>query len=227
MRKHTVIIPVKNHVDLTAPLVRALIKQGDYHRILVYDNGSTDSTRLFLDNCTADRIDAKGWGLHKMWNHGLDHSPRDCHVVILNNDLELDGGEGWLRRLCAPLAGNWAETCPNYDGREADDRVVAPLKGLAWGKEDGTGGLSGFAFAIEAAFSNHYRFPEELLWWFGDHDLVNTLDKRGLPYGMALECGVNHVGGGSQTARDFDLGPAIQRDKKWFERKWGAKCLTS
>ena len=219
--KISIIIPVKNQLDLTAPLLRVLIEQGGYHRILVYDNGSTDGTKNFLTNMTADRIDATGWGLHRMWNHGLDHTPRDSHAVILNNDLELDGKDDWLQRLVAPLAGNWTAICPNYDGREVEDCPVLPLKGLAWNLPKGRGGLSGFAFALDAAFSNGYRFPEELNWWYGDHDLVMTLDARGLPYGMALECGVTHVGGGSQTAKDYNLEPAIRRDKKWFHRKWG------
>jgi len=231
--KPTVIIPVKNHVDMTAALVTALIEQGGYHRLLVYDNGSTDGTKLFLDNCTADRIDATGWGLHKMWNHGLDHTPRDSVAVILNNDLVLDEKPDWLHRLCAPLVGAWAAVCPNYDGREADGRVMHPLKGLAWGKEDGTGGLSGFAFALDAAFSNGYRFPEELLWWYGDHDMVNTLDSRGLPYGMVLDVGVRHIGGGSQTAKDYELGPAIARDASarprhaWETRRRNSRSSTS
>lgn len=225
MHPITVVIPVKNRLDLTRPLVETLVGQGGYDQILVYDNGSTDQTADWLatqDAVTA--IDAADWGLHDMWNDGLERTARGGCTAILNNDLALDGKPGWLQRLCAPLHESlWGSVCPNYDGRERGQHEgpVRRLHGLCNGRYDGTGGLAGFAFVVPHYI--HYRFPTELRWWYGDADFVKTLDAGPFPPGMVLDVGVTHLEGGSATAKSYNLSDAIKRDRRWFERKWGQR----
>jgi glycosyltransferase involved in cell wall biosynthesis len=207
----TVIIPVKNRLDLTAPLVTDLQEQGGYDRLVVYDNGSTDGTRKWCDDNLVQRVNADGWSLHEMWNAGLDQT--GGHAVFLNNDLKLDDQPQWLRRLCLPLDAGWAATCPNYDDREGEG--VERLHGIA-----ADSGLAGFAFAIQSTVAARYRFPTELRWWCGDTDFACTMDVEGLVYGMVKNCKVTHIGGGSQTPMSPEQKEEIKADRVRFRQKW-------
>lgn len=216
-----VIVPVRNRLDLTQPLVEELLRHGDC-KVILHDNGSTDGTRDWARHQRGlIYADSAALALHEMWNDGLElaqrrHSP----AIFLNNDLRLDGKPEWVSRLCGPFDYGWAALCPNYDGR-IGHAAVEPVRGVAAGRMDGTGGLAGFAFAVAPAVAEWYRFPTEAKWWYGDTDLARTLDDRDLACGMVLGVGVTHLGGGSQTARDYDLEEQIRADREWFERKWG------
>lgn len=214
----SVVIPVRDNLDFTAALIEDLEKQGGYEKLLVYDNGSIDETAEWLRGReTVTPIDAAEWTLHQMWNDGIRRS--HGHAAFLNNDLRLDDEPDWLGRLCAPLDDGWGATCPNYDGRECAEPVEA-LKGIAAGRDDGTGGLAGFAFAVSADVLAWYRFPEELTWWCGDHDLACTLLYKEIPYGMVRDVHVEHIEGGSQTAKLHDLSAAATADQEWLKNKW-------
>ena len=219
-----VIIPVKNHLEFTAPLVRALwaqsVSAGDAD-LIVYDNGSTDQTREWLGEFGVECVDTKGWTLHQMWNDGLNQADPQQPVVILNNDLKLDGKPDWLGRLCKPFKGGWGALCPNYDARPTY-RAVDSLekKGVSGGVENGKGGLSGFAFAMSPQVVGWYRFPADLKWWFGDTDLVWALEANGYQCGLVADVGVTHLGGGSQTAKDYDLNDICKKDHATWRAKW-------
>lgn len=225
-----VAIPVRDRLDLTKPLVEALLAEGDH--ILVMDNGSKDGTTEWLSKCEPP-VGSGGllmWvrcpemGLHEMWNRAITHArTRDTHLVLLNNDLELDGKLDWIGRLVAPLSNGWDAVCPNYDRSPVVEwKAVIPLKGVCDCRYDGKGGLAGFAFAISRDFlKTGYRFPEEFRWWYGDTDLAATLDAQARKYGMVAGVGVTHVGGGSQTAKSHDLAEVMEQDRAAFEAKWG------
>lgn len=219
--KPVIVIPVKNRLDLTWPLVEELVEQGGYDDLLVYDNGSDDGTWEFLLSLRKSLrpVKAKALTLHEMWNDGIDRA-KGRHVVFLNNDIALDGRPDWVGRLCAPL-GEWTALCPNYDKRLCFDKAdIVPLAGIAAGRMDGSGGLAGFAFAVDGKWLKTYRFPEKLKWWYGDNDLVMTLGRDGRKYGMAHAVEVTHLDGGSQTAKSYDLEQQKRRDRDAFEAKW-------
>ena len=224
-----VAIPVKNRLDLTKPLVENLLKDDDCN-VLVYDNGSDDGTTEWLESEGIGHVLAHSMALHEMWNDAIDkaiHVSGFVPLVILNNDLELDGQPRWITRLCEPFAGKeWDALCPNYDqSPNLSWRPIIRLnhKGICAGRMDWTGGLAGFAFALSPDFlKTGYRFPTDLKWWFGDNDLVLTLEEQGRMYGMVAGCGVTHIGGGSQTAKDHaeTLDPIVKADRAVFEKKW-------
>lgn len=219
-----VIVPVKDQLDMTRDLVEQLRGQGGWDGILIYDNGSGAATKEWL-KAQRDLLvfDAKGAGIHQMWNAGINEALRRsggvCDLIFLNNDLVL--GDRFCQGLVEALAsGPWAVVGANYDSRLGDG--VEPTQGICAERYDGTGGLPGFAFAAKSEFFNAgYRFPTDCKWWYGDNDLTLTMDRSGIPYGIAIDVAVKHIGAG--TAKDWSnkkWSAQLEADRKAFARKW-------
>lgn len=210
-----VVIPVKDRLDLTEPLVNQLAEQGGYDDIFIFDNGSGPETKEWLaDQTTASVVDAEGWNIHEMWNCGLDMS--DGPVTVLNNDLRL--GEGFLTGLAAALVDDpsLAAICPNYDNRPGTG--VQHVEHLANRQVNGIRGLAGFAFMLAADWADTYRFPEELVWWYGDNHLIDSIVQAGRKAGVACGVSVEHIDGGSQTGGNWRRFRAeIQADRRWYK----------
>jgi len=222
-----VVIPFKDRADLTRPLLGQLLGQ-DVDRVLLYDNGSNQETKDWLstvDDPRVEVVDAPDMNLHQMWNDGLDRAaaaaPR-CNVAILNNDLAVP--PDMLSTLAKALRADpaLAVVCPNYDGR--DGTGVEYVDDICSGRYDGTGGLAGFAFMLcgEAA----YRFPTDLAWWYGDSDMMMTVQKAGARAGIVLDATVEHVNGGSQTGDWNAMRDVIAADRETFRAKWETEGVT-
>ena len=226
----TVVIPVKDNLEMTRALIGQLYEQGGYTDILIFDNGSTDPEMVaWLESQpVASVFDASGLNIHEMWNHGVAEAVRRhggrADVVLLNNDLQI--GPRFLRRLIRGLHVDpaCAAVCGNYDGRPTVGTV--PVFGICAGRYDGKGGLAGFAFAISAEWvASGYRFPEEMSWWYGDNDLCLSIEKAGGWYGLVSDAGVLHLDGGSQTERDPEWEQIVAADRAAFEAKWPGVTL--
>lgn len=221
------VIPFKDKWKMT----KATAVAADADLVLLLDNGSgmeaTQSAVKFADaHDHVELVDCKGLGIHEMWNAGaeiaLERFPK-VNVAFLNNDLSL--GDGCLPALAGTLrAGpeNLVAVCPNYDGRDGDG--VTQLHGIAANKYDGSGGLAGFCFMVKGEWfsSAGYRFPEDCMWWFGDNDLVMSIDSAGGVYGMVHDATVEHLDGGGQTGdwSNYLDTPQGQADFAAFKAKW-------
>lgn len=229
-----VVIPVKDRHDLTQPLLDQLAEQGGYEAVFVYDNGSVEPAAEALklpEN--VEVIDAEGLTIHEMWNAGilrsLTRSAR-CNVAILNNDLILGDqfleGLAWHLRLRQQVLA----VCPNYDGRTFD-AGMRQVVGTAGGRNDGTGGMSGFAFMVkgEAFAAGLPKFDENLKFWYGDDDLTRNIEAVGGAVCLVRDITVEHIGNGSQTSSHGtqkrlgtpELERLVAEDKTYFEKKWG------
>lgn len=237
-RKRFVVVPMKDRRDLTENLLRQLAEQGECDRVFLFDNGSNRTTKNWLSTLPEEWrttvVDADGWGIHAMWNEGIRLAMADspaCDIAILNNDLIL--GPAFLSGLSAGLASDdrLLAVCPNYDARP--EAGVVPLSGISAGREDGTGGLSGFAFMVrgEMFAAGFPLFDEAMAWYCGDLDLVFTIEKFGGWYGMVTGTHVEHIGGGSQTASagtgkrlgSDELQARAAADEAYFSEKWGVE----
>lgn len=230
-----VVIPVKGKREFTNAIVNELERQGGFDHLFIYDNGAgTDDQVDLRDEDRLSVVPAAGLSIHEMWNLGikeaLNRSPR-CNIAILNNDLEL--GPDFLQGLASGLRSHPSIACvgPNYDARPISE-VVATVRGIAAGREDGTGGLPGFAFMVRGEiFAEGFPlFDEQYELWYGDNDFTMSLDRAGMTYGIARDATVVHIGGGSQTAGDGKgsrLTPEreqmVERDRARFEKKWAGQ----
>lgn len=224
--KNFVIVPVKDQLKMTKALLRQLHDQGEHDGILVLDNGSNPETRKWLGSQTfAKVLDCAGMGIHEMWNAGarwaLGRHPK-ANIAFLNNDIVI--GDKFISTMAEALRSDerLVAVCPNYDGREAVENLVQ-VHGICADRYDGTGGLAGFAFMVKSEwFQQGWEFPEDCKWWFGDNDLVLSIDLAGGWYGMATGTTVEHIDGGSKTG-DWD-NPVMQqqlaKDKAAFMRRW-------
>lgn len=221
-----VVIPMKDRMDLTRPLLDQLAEQDEYTAIVLLDNGSSEQTKAELAELDFPRLtvaDAAGWNIHQMWNAGLNAAIREaqpCNVAILNNDIKI--GPRFLSGLASALRHDplLAAVGPNYDGRDPQGVDVQYVYDLCAARYDGSGGLPGFAFMMRG--EGGYRFPEELQWWFGDNDMLAHILYAGGRAGIVLGITCEHVDGGSQTGDwdDPDMQTILAADKARFEAKW-------
>jgi hypothetical protein len=215
-----VVIPMKDRMDLTGPLLEQLAEQDEYQRILLYDNGSMEETKSELAELDVPRLtvtDAAGWNIHQMWNAGLAEAKRlawPCNIAILNNDLKI--GPAFLSGLARELRRDplLAAVSPNYDSRAGDG--VQYVTEICADRYDGTGGLAGFAFMLKS--DGNYSFPDELHWWYGDNHMLASIAYAGSKAGIVLGTTVEHVGGGKQTGGwdDPERAAEIEQDRQWF-----------
>lgn len=222
----TVVIPVKDNLEMTRELVGSLYAQGGYTDMLIYDNGSTDpDMRKWLENQqVADVFDASDCpgGISQMWNAGIGEAIGRhrglADVVFLNNDISV--GPQFLQRLVAGLRSSTAQAVSaNYDGRKGTG--VQPVRGICANRYDGRGGLAGFAFALRAEWlAGGFRFDEDMAWWFSDNDLCLEIEKAGGWYGIVSDAGCTHLGGGSNTATPDWWNERVEKDRAAFEAKW-------
>lgn len=223
------VIPVKDNLVQTKHLVRTLAEQGGCDGIFIYDNGSNSTTRGWLESQTfAEVFDASGWGIHEMWNAGVEESLRRARVVnvaLLNNDL--DPGPGMIQGLAAALRSDDAlvAVCPNYDGRDLEG--LQPCESLCGERYDGTGGFAGFAFMVKGEwFQAGYRFPTWAKWWFGDNHFLSCVVSAGGVAAIVGDVTVEHVNGGGQTGDwygDPEMQAQLAADEAAF-RQWALEA---
>lgn len=239
-----VVVPVKGQQQYTDALVAQLVGQGGYDDVFIYDNadqpedewGTGREEVLAQDH--VHRIVAPGKTIYEMWNMGireaLSRAPR-CNIFIVNNDVVI--GEDLLKRLADGLRAHpaIAAVSPNYDGRQFGEQVQA-VKGIAAGREDGTGGLAGFAFMVrgEVFVAGCPMFNEDYRLWYADTEFVMQLDKVDATYGIVRDTSLVHIDGGSKTTGDGEghrLRPeyrdVVAKDAELFDRRWGqdGECI--
>ena len=113
-----------------------------------------------------------GFGIHAMWNLGIDVAVEtDTAVVFINDDIILgDNCAGTLASLVA-YDKSLGVVSPAYDYRKFTD-IYQEVETTAGGRSDGTGGLGGFCMALSRELTKEWRFDESMKWWYGDDDIL-------------------------------------------------------
>jgi GT2 family glycosyltransferase len=209
-------IPVKDQLEMTGRLLVELDLDGD-HDVTVMDNGSTEDIAGLCREHQVQYWDCEGLNIHQMWNRALKASG-ERHVAIINNDISLHS------QAVFDTLGEALDLHPEIG-------VISPYFGhpdhqtqmglISVGPDAGAaGGPAGFCFVISKSMS-WYRFPENLQWWCGDIDLFCTaIHKAGKALVVHRGVTIEHLDGGSVTARSEDLGDIQKADVLEFRRMW-------
>lgn len=89
---------------------------------------------------------------------------------------------------------------------------------------DGTGGIAGFAFMVKGEVFHSYRFPEDCKWWYGDNDLLLTVQASGLSAAIVLDASCEHLDGGGKTGdwESPEMQAQLAADRDAFLARWSA-----
>lgn len=217
------VVPVRNHIELTKPLLSSLI--GQVQAIYVADNGSTDATPEWLQTwaprqpitvVTADMPDAD---IHQMWNAGRGWAYErvagvDHNVAFLNNDIVLPSRGipelAWGLRSRDDLLA--------VHPREHAEPGIDPRPVRVHTSE----GLIGWCFVVRGESCPY--FDEGFQWWFGENDLDLTIRDVGKAVGYCQWVRVAHLGSRTISDRWAEIKDQIAADGRRFHDKWAVKA---
>lgn len=205
--KTTVVIPVKNRLDLTQKVVHNLRVCGGWDKIIVFDNGSEDETWSWLAaQGDLSIFHTPKHGIYQMWNEGRWLAGKDSHVAILNNDVSFD--EGFLQGLTQAFEDDerYGVMSPNTEGNPLMDHVGVVDE------------LAGYAFVLRGGVDLP-PFDENYSWYYGDTDYVRAVQKAGYFCGKAYNVRVRHIGRASTPPGLVES--TADADAQRYREKWG------
>ncbi len=221
----TVIIPTFDRSDLLRQCLESLRRQTSPYRVLVVDNGSTDSTPSVMTDCFPEheylRLPANQ-GFAKAVNRGIERAETEF-VALLNNDTEAD--PRWIEAGLKvfeehPDCAIVASRIVNYWQRDrldsAGDRYLRsglPLKrgngepASAFPRlERVLGASAGAAFYRRRLFDQIGFFDERYYMYLEDVDLSIRTRLAGFECLYAPEAVVYHMEAASDPDRPIQSG---------------------
>ena len=218
--KIDVVIPHKSNRSGLDKLVAQLMSDNKVNKIIVV----TDGTEGYSFALPPDKVSVvavkRGVGIHKMWNLGLSLADADSHVAFINDDVSL--AKDCMSTLCAVLDEDptIGLVCPHY--ADAPEQPDIECFTTCRGRYDGSGGMAGFCMVLSNELTKQWRFDETMMWWYGDDDLVNWVNKTaGCKCILTSRTYCRHAH--SQTVDNDppeNFAQLVANDKKIYESKW-------
>lgn len=215
-----VAIPVKNNLKWTAPLIESLLLGDEIDELWIYDNGSIDETKKWIDHRirTDSRlkyIDATDWKFYSMWNHMIITAANmgNVKLAILNNDIRLPH---MAIKTMADNMGIYKISVIDKERRSFDLIENVNTKKIPWWQR------AGWAFMLDADFWKDEPFaihPDFILWW-GDDDLFRRCESRGGEICAMVGIGCDHAISASDSEYQGDKHLDTQKDDETFKRLW-------
>lgn len=178
----SVIIPLKNNLEYTKQAVDSLLScTKESVELIFIDDGSTDGTREYINQHSFKNkiifFNSESLGVTKNWNKGIQLSKGEF-IAIVNNDIVFT--KDWDVPLIQALnEGAWLVS-PYHT------RFSLPTDfPLGKGRISNANWSSKYEFLGSCFMSHHdlYNkiglFPEELVLWFNDLWLTQTVEKLG------------------------------------------------
>ena len=172
----TVIIPTKSNFEGLNAVIKQLINDNKVAKIVVVADGKETFDQLdFVPASVTKAFIERGSGIHRMWNVGMMYAKPGSHVFFLNDDVSL--AENCVTELVAALDEDESVglVSPNY--AQIMNMHDVETKTTCRGRYDGTGGIAGFAMMLAADLVPHFKFNEQMKWWWGDDMLVDWVCK--------------------------------------------------
>jgi len=219
--KIDVVIPTKTNNSGLQKLVAQLLRESKVGTILVVGDGEEGrAMKDALPPSVSFVSVPSNSGIHVMWNQGLSLL-KGNHVAFINDDVEIEPGT--MDKLCEALDANhnYGLVSPVYwdGGLETDQASATTCRG----RYDGTGGIGGFCFVLASDIAKKYRFDERMKWWYGDDDVVRSVNAMGRD--TVLVAGTRIVHSHSKTIESSPpkaFAEVVERDREIYERKWSA-----
>lgn len=213
-------IPVRNQLRWTAPLIDSLLHGDQVDQIWLYDNGSTDTTKKWVEHMSQydNRLeykDASSMRLYDMWNHMITRAANigGVKLAILNNDI----------RLPFMALKTMAENMEGYQIAAIDkekrsfDKIIEVVPTLATWQDK-----TGHAFMLDTDFWYKERFAihPQLIWWWGDDDLFRRCEFRGGKICIMKGIGADHAESESDPEYVGNKRKDIELDRTMFKKIW-------
>ena len=213
-------IPVKNNLKWTAPLIEGLLLGDEVDEIWVYDNGSIDGTKNWIDHRIKidgrlKYVNAFNWKFYDMWNHMIHAAANmdGAKLAILNNDIRLPHMA--LKTMSDNMAHYKIAIIDKEKGSFQNIENVTTER-IGWIHR------AGWAFMIDADFWKQEEFaihPDFILWW-GDDDLFRRCENRGGQICRIVGVGCDHAVSASDSEYSGNKEHDILKDKDTFSQLW-------
>ena len=222
-------IPTRNKIEWTAPLIEHLLLAEQLDEVWLYDNGSTDITKKWINNRSKiDKrliyVEASEMRLYDMWNHMIKTASiadSKVNLAILNNDIRLPhnsistmsnlmrSGRYNLVAVDPARPAIYTKTINIYGG---ENTVPTPIDPFI--EKMGPKNRIGWAFVVTAEWWKDQKFaihPDYIIW-YGDNDLYLRTHKRGGKIGWVRGVGCDH---------------AIEQSDSEYPQKWEHAAIDS
>lgn len=226
--KVAIVIPVLNQLAYTQGCLRCLeadIAAGV--KVIVVDNGSTDSTGEWLQQARGITVIAnpENRGCAPAWNQGCRAAKDADWVVVLNNDVLLPAG--WLEKLIGAagregfdvVSPAMREREQNYPFSEYAAQYMERMVGVVR-----CGAAHGVCFAVSRrAFEKVGEFDEAFrIGQFEDSDFFRRVKLAGLKLGTVGDSFIHHFGSVTQDAlrSSEKVRPYEAENRAYFREKW-------
>lgn len=176
LRGVTVVIPTKSNISGLTTLISVLMRSEGISKVVVVADGPEAYNKLSsLPDSIIKICVSEGVGIHAMWNAGMALAADNDHVLLINDDVIL--GTSVVSSLASFLCenDNVGLVCPHYANTPVQPDIETTT--TCRGRYNGTGGMAGFCMMLAADLVPHFRFNEEMKWWYGDDLLVDWVTK--------------------------------------------------
>lgn len=218
-------IPTISAIRTLKALVLALIRDPAVDCVLILDNGHKSSQAASWFRGIQRRtpkvrvVDARGWGIHQMWNYGWDYAREQGfeYYGAFNDDIQAP--PSLVRDLVDALDRNpdlWIVS-PDWHRRLAEGSEVTGHVRRVTGTQR-HGGIAGWCWLLRTDIP--VRVDEQYEWWYGDCALAEDIRLAGGALGVVEGLPLDHDQ--ETTARNHAwTRDAIVRDGQRFERQYG------
>lgn len=212
-----VVIPVKNEIHFTQSVVNQLKEMGGWNHCWIFDNGSTDGTKDWIEKEAGPRftcLPAPQKTIYEMWDWGFYCSRFADHVLFLNNDITMHSSTIAALNTYLSVNDKYWISYPDYSCKIYGKLSTKITKGTYR-----HGGMSGFCFMLKRnKITWNPLVDPQFIWWGGDDDIAFEVEKRGGQQIRVVGLPIQHLGEG--TARNYRLGEQKKKDLDAVKKKW-------